>query len=105
MVPPDDEIRRKECLALLSSAYAEPWRQSRPPLEESKSIGPARHRPETRPERLPAMRPVTRRRCHAVDGSTLAVMAGLLTAACLIATWWPARRAAHSNPIAALKQI
>jgi putative ABC transport system permease protein len=40
-----------------------------------------------------------------VDGTTMAVMAGLLTAACLIATWWPARRAARRNPIVALKEI
>ena len=39
------------------------------------------------------------------DGSTLAVMGGLLAACCLVATWWPARRASRRSPIVALKHI
>jgi hypothetical protein len=39
------------------------------------------------------------------DASTVTLMGVLLAAACLAATWWPARRASERSPLVALKQI
>ena len=41
----------------------------------------------------------------AFDRTTLIFMCGLLASACLIATWWPARRASHRSPTVALKDV
>jgi hypothetical protein len=41
----------------------------------------------------------------AFDRATLVSMSCLLASSCLLATWWPARRASRRNPTAALKDV